>query len=64
MLLIALYNFLDMSLSRLIGLPLIYIALIWVHINIPRKNFYEMAEPLMQLLRKISPKLRGLICPD
>ena len=60
-LVIALFDLLDLALSGLIGLLLVYVIFSWVQTYSPTQElFSEMVEPLLKPLRKISPKISGL----
>ena len=60
-LVIALFDLLDLALSGLIGLLLVYVIFSWVQTHSPTQElFSEMVEPLLKPLRKISPKISGL----
>ncbi|QKM64338.1 hypothetical protein DCO17_03250 [Polynucleobacter tropicus] len=60
-LVIALFDLLDLALSGLIGLLLVYVIFSWIQTYSPTQElFSEMVEPLLRPLRKISPKISGL----
>jgi YggT family protein len=57
----ALFNLLDLALSGLIGLLLVYVLFGWTRTYSPTQElFYEMIEPLLRPIRKISPKISGV----
>jgi YggT family protein len=57
----ALFDLLDLALSGLIGLLLVYVIFSWVQTYSPTQElFVQMVEPLLKPLRKISPKISGL----
>lgn len=58
LLLVALFDLLDLTLSGLIGLLLVYALFIWTKTNSSTQEFFNgMVEPLLKPLRKISPKI-------
>jgi YggT family protein len=57
----ALFNLLDLALSGLIGLLLVYVLFSWTRTySLTQELFYEMIEPLLRPIRKISPKISGV----
>lgn len=58
---IALFSLLDSVLSGLIGLLIVYVFFSWTHTHSPTQTlFYEMVEPLLRPIRKVSPKISGI----
>jgi YggT family protein len=61
LLLIALFNLIDLALSGLIGLVLVYALFTWTGTNSPTQElFYKMTEPLLSPIRKFSPRVAGI----
>jgi YggT family protein len=59
--LIALFNLIDLALSGLIGLVLVYALFTWTGTNSPTQElFYKMTEPLLSPIRKFSPRVAGI----
>lgn len=60
-LVIALFNLLDLALSGLIGLLLVYVIFSWTGTYSPTQElFVQMIEPLLRPIRKVSPTISGV----
>jgi YggT family protein len=60
-LVMSLFSLMDLALSGLIGLLIVYSFFSWTQTYSPTQIlFYEMVEPLLKPIRKFSPKISGI----